>query len=332
MIIPSVITHKHELIKPYLNSAAERVRDVVRGFCDQQGFAYLGRIKEQVSLAEKIETGRYSSWSELDDLFACAIIVPGLSDEPDVLAFLKDMFVQHDCRLRGGARKDPSVFRFDATRFIGKINRDSFPAASDEVLSVKFEVQIRTAFEHAWSVTTHATSYKSEKVDWRHIRLASQLKASVEQLDQLVLGFVESASLISAHSWPRIDSLENIQAVFEREVVEGTIPQEVLPSSWSRFCENFHAMLRASCQKNDDVEKRISTALGLIRDELRASLVFGFPRSISLLQFCQGALAKQGFITKPLHKYHPLITKELLDIYPDSKKLGRGFSFELEAP
>jgi hypothetical protein len=108
------------------------------------------------SVSEKIETGRFTRWSDLDDLFACCIVIPTLADEMGVLELLRGAFQQVEHRARASTRKDRSVFRFDSTRFIGTLwpIPNNEPAAG--ISDIRFEVQIRTAFEHAWSVTTHA--------------------------------------------------------------------------------------------------------------------------------------------------------------------------------
>lgn len=326
MIIPAAISQKHELVKPYLSVVSERVRDVVRNYCENQGFAYIGRTKDSDSLAEKIETGRFTSWSDLDDLFACAVIVPGLSDEPRVLEFLRGSFIEVECKAKGESKKDPSMFRFDSTRFIGRVNPATLPQASNDVLSVKFEIQVRTAFEHAWSVTTHAAAYKGVKVDWRYMRLAAQLKASVEQLDQLVLGFEQSANFISSQRWPRVQQLERIHSFFEEQYLSGMLPPIATPKSWSRFCENLYSLFSSLCDRHD-LDEMIELGLNAISSELSSSRSC-FPMSISLLQFCQGALAKNKLVKKTSKRYVPLITDELLQLFPDSRVYGQGFRFD----
>ena len=182
-MIPASVLQKHKYMRPYLDTLEQHVRDVVAGYCDRKGYAYAGRAKSSESLAEKIETGRFAKWSDLDDLFACTIVIPALTDEPEVLEFLKGAFMEARLRRRGSTRKDPAVFRFDTTRFIGRL-RPSDIDRNPVLTATSFEVQVRTAFEHAWSVTTHALTYKADQVDWRHQRLAAQLRSAIEQLDQ----------------------------------------------------------------------------------------------------------------------------------------------------
>lgn len=326
MIVPPSIQHKHDLVRPYVEQVATRVRDMVTALCESGGYAYLGRTKDAESLAEKIETGRFKSWSDLDDLFACSIVVPTLGDEAVVVEQLQALFLEVECKRRGTSQKDPSVFRFDATRFIGKLRPESIPNAAPDLLAICFEVQVRSAFEHAWSVTTHALAYKSAQVDWRHLRLAAQLKATVEQLDQAVLGFEQTASFIAEQAWPAVQARQRIWEFFSGLVQEGYLPTEVIPRSWGRFSENLFSLIASSTDKRGSRPiEHVERALEMIGAEVRATTSQTFPRSVSLLQFCTGALARRGLFEAAPHRFVPLITTELLSLFPETKELGVGF-------
>lgn len=332
MNVPAGIQQKHNLVSPYISQVSLRVRDIVRDYCDRHGYAYSGREKKSESLAEKIETGRYNSWSDIDDLFACSIIIPTLSCETDVLEFLRLAFSEVECKIRASSKKDPSVFRFDATRFVGRLRADSLPPGSENIVGVRFEVQIRTAFEHAWSVTTHALSYKGPGVDWKRIRLSSQLRAAVEQLDLVVSAFEQTASLITEQAWPEIGAKQKLQSLFEEELAEGNLPSEVVPASWGRFLDNLYKVITAGRPvRTNNIDALIGDAIDALRSEIRSMSARAFPRSVSLLQFCIGALVTRTVISPTLNNYVPFITRELTDIFPDSKRIKNGFDLELSA-
>ena len=69
-------------------------------------------------MAEKLEGGRYRLWSELDDLYACTLVIPTAESEEHVLAFLGVAFEIVEVRSRNNRAKPPDVFRFDTTRAI----------------------------------------------------------------------------------------------------------------------------------------------------------------------------------------------------------------------
>ena len=179
MITPLQILNKYRSAETYLAPVQLRVRESIQTFADGRGFAVTSRLKTLESVSEKVETGRFKSWSEIDDLVAFTVVVPTLAHEASVVTFLQGAFRQVALKPRGSSSKPPDVFRFDCTRFIGKLV--SPDDADAPIFNVPFEVQIKSAFEHAWSVTTHSLTYKSADVNWSKLRLAAQLKAAVER-------------------------------------------------------------------------------------------------------------------------------------------------------
>src|SRR2546425_1275523 len=179
MIIPVILNQRYTKYRKTIDVMSEKVRETLLNYCDQKGYAFMSRIKTIESLAEKIETGRIEKWSELDDIFACSIIIPTLSQEDEVADFCKSTF--HSIRMikRGQTLKAPEVFRFDSPRIYVQLSQPNGLEIIEHpnIYDVIFEIQIRTAFEHAWSVTTHALAYKAPDIDWRRLHLAAQIKA-----------------------------------------------------------------------------------------------------------------------------------------------------------
>ena len=75
-------------------------------------------------------------------------------------------------------------------------------------------------------------------MSWSKIRLTSQLKAAVEQLDTLVLSFEDAAKYIEPSVWPEIDAKATLREFFNKIVTTGGIPVELSPKDWSRFVDN----------------------------------------------------------------------------------------------
>src|SRR5262245_37040831 len=127
MIVPSSVRRQFRDAEPDLKLVAEEVKQAVSAYCERSGYPYVGRLKAIDSLAEKLESGRYESWANIDDLFACAVVIPTLDKEPGVLDFLREAFEEVVTRGRHSTQKPPEAFRFEATRFIGRL-RASNPA------------------------------------------------------------------------------------------------------------------------------------------------------------------------------------------------------------
>lgn len=325
MITPAQILNKYRSVELYLEPLRARVRETLLVLCEREGLALVSRIKALDSVCEKVETGRFSSWKEIDDLVAFTIVVPKLSDEQNVLAFLREAFEEVTLRARGASLKPPDLFRFDVTRFIGRIS-----SAGEEhrppMFDVPFEIQIRSAFEHAWSVTTHALSYKSSDVSWSKLRLAAQLKAAVEQLDTLVAAFEDATRYIDPSVWPEIEAKTELRAFFADKVESGAVPAELAPKDWSRFVDNVFSAVSAGRERTRPEE--ISRLIRRDFEAELASLSRGcVPLSISLWQLTFATLVKSGSIATTLRKYWPLVTPELEDLYPSLRAVMPRFDY-----
>jgi ppGpp synthetase/RelA/SpoT-type nucleotidyltranferase len=241
MIIPAILSQKYENYRSTIELAATNAKITLQNYCDKTGYAFASRIKTIESLAEKIETGRYKGWSALDDLFACTIIIPTLSHEEKVTEFCNSVFAIKKITKRGQALKSPDVFRFDSTRIYAQLTQPQGLELIDHpnIYDILFEIQIKTAFEHAWSVSTHDLVYKGPDVDWKRQRLAAQIKATVEQLDTLILAFNDALPHISENPWPEIKAKQKISEKMKQFIDKGYIPSECLPKDLSRFCNNF---------------------------------------------------------------------------------------------
>lgn len=325
MTYPSVLERKYNEYRPFIEETAKRVKETLLNFCDSKGYALTSRIKTAESIAEKIETGRFKKWSDLDDLFACTIIVPSLSHETEVIDFCKETFqVVHHIK-RGQNKKDPSTFRFDSCRMRARLKSSAYIEESSilSVYKVNFEIQVKSAFEHAWSVSTHDIVYKSSDVSWNKLRLAAQLKATVEQMDMLILAFEQTSTFIEKSSYPEID-IKCYIAVEVKKLLENTkIPDELKPKDISRFCGNLYTVLKKAVE-----EKDIKKTLDIVFKKINSTKSNQIPRSISLFQYFMTILIYEKLIdfNDMNHCWH--ITQEVLDLYPAMGAINQVFQYD----
>lgn len=321
MIIPKDIAHSYYFFLPHFVKVQEIVDQTLLNFSSSNHFAYSSRVKELDSIAEKIESGRYNDWNSIDDFIGSVIIIPSINYEPQILKFLETSFKKVLIKKRGSTLKSSEVFRFDATRFIGKLK----PINSIEIVNtINFEVQIRTAFEHAWSVTTHDLAYKSKTIDWKILRLAAQLKSSVEQLDMISLGAHDIKSSIQEHKWPETEMKRKICITFERLLENNIIPDEIRPKDMSRFSENIFTLLKTNFNSIDQYKwnKEMTKILSTLEMQLKAFSSEDFPMSLSLYQLCYGILLKESFISEATLSKIPFHKSDLFEtIFPESKDL-----------
>jgi ppGpp synthetase/RelA/SpoT-type nucleotidyltranferase len=313
MIYPSILDRQYEQYLPLVQEVAKRVRETMLNFCDSNGYALTSRIKTIESLAEKIETGRFKKWSELNDLFACTVIIPSLSQEQEVIKFCEGTFEVTKTVKRGQNHKSPDTFKFDSTRISARLRRVEDPDL-DNLLSISniiFEIQIKSAFEHAWAVSTHDLVYKSPEIDWKKIRLAAQIKATVEQLDTVIMAFDQIASTIQENDYPEIKKKRQIAVATQDLFAQQKIPQELQPKDMTRFCDNLYGILVCA-----DKEDKVQDVIKCIRRKVHSTPSRQIPRSLSLLQYFLAILVEEKIILLPLVKHCFHITEELITLYP----------------
>ncbi len=322
MIVAPSIKQEFEIKFPFIKILHDSVRNILFNYSSNKGFAFTDRIKTIDSLSEKIETGRFKKWSDIEDFYACTIIIPSLNREREVLTFLKSTFKQVILKKRGGTMKAPDVFRFDNTRFIGNLKQSG---EANDISKINFEIQIKTAFEHAWSVSTHSLVYKTNDIDWKLLRVAAQLKSSVEQLDMIVSGAKQINLHITEHTWPEINTKKFILDKTNDFLNNPNVPDELKPKDSSRFSENLFSFFELLVKDPKIHSKKILTPF--FDKANNFANVLGkekFPRSISLIQYFIG-IADELDYNSELGKYVPLITMEMETIFPNMKKIKKRF-------
>ena len=189
MGVPAAAQRIFDFSRPAVKELERQIVTTVRTFSEDHEYLFVSRLKSLESFSEKLETGRFKSVSGVVDLFGCTVVVPTAAHEQTVIDFLNGVYICEDVRDRSSAQKAPDVFRFDATRYVGRFKPQPGVTYSPNIDKYLFEVQIRTIFEYAWSVVTHDLVYKADEIDWRRLRLAAQLKAAVEQIEMIIAAF-----------------------------------------------------------------------------------------------------------------------------------------------
>jgi len=332
MITPAETQRTYAHFLPHIEYVSKQVGDSLRRFCSKNSFIFDERIKTLESLAEKIETGRFQSWDQLDDLYACTIAVPLPSDEDGVLKFLNDTFIQCDLKKRLGAKKAPDVFRFDSTRFVGSLKAPPDSGGPTIASTIRFEIQVKTLFEMAWSRTTHALAYKSSSVDWKTLRLTASLKASVEQMDLLLTGFESMTEVIEEAPWPDVERKRKLQVYFDTKIQGENFPSEVTPKAYSRFignCSDLLFILERSEARRTRVNIRdvdlLEKALIHLDDYFATVDLVSFPRSISIFQVVLGVWLVKFHFPSRERRWFP-ISSEMETIFPELKEIQQRFA------
>lgn len=331
MIVPPKIKMLFDFNEPYIKYVGNKVRETLLSYCEKNSFAFVYRYKSIESLAEKIESGRFERWQDIEDLFACAVIIPNLTYEDSVILFLDSIFSRVQLKKRGSSLKAPEIFNFDSTRYIGNLKPREGDIGNPLINNISFEVQIRTAFEHAWIVTTHSLVYKNELVDWKRKRLASQLKAVVEQMDMIAVNFDQTSQIVQENQWPEVWVKKDIIDLFNRAINQGLIRKELIPKDWTRFTDNIYNLIISTREVNNmsplKKARYAQRCLKTLNSELERIDSQKMPLSISLTQLIFGILTKCNILKPPLRGFYPIITDELITLYPSVAVFNQKFEF-----
>ena len=323
-MIPSELTQKFTSIAPFLRELKNYVFNTISPFAETHGLPFYGRVKKIESLAEKIETGRYRKFSDLDDLVAFTLIIPTATHEQTVLDFCQRSFNVIRIRSKENTEKLPDQFRFDSTRVIATVKPPAgVEAGQPSFFNILFEIQVRTAFEHAWSVATHDLVYKGSLANWKCLRLAAQLKAVSESLDASVASFDELAKGI-VESPSRHISERNLVCSFLLELFQrSVVPAEIRPLSISRTAENIVTVVK-SIRPRQEVQNVVS----FLNDRLRE--LDRVPVSTTLYQLLLGIICSNynyKFQNEGRAKMYCHVTQELLALFPQSRRIEDKFAY-----
>lgn len=208
----------------------------------EAGWFYRSRLKKADGFVQKLETGRFSNPSALEDFFACTLVVENSTSIGQAIDLVENYCTVEERRPGRGTHtyKAPEAFPFDTLRLYVRLDRD--PALpEDEIFNIVFEVQIKTFLQHAWEIATHDLIYKADEVNWARARVAFQIKAMLEHAE---------VSIQQVEAIARTPDLnkENKQTKKIREIIELLREEwrdqnEVLPQDLRRLAENCYRLM-----------------------------------------------------------------------------------------
>lgn len=239
-MIPSSVLQAHRDQSAQADALLADVRQLFSG--RPSSWYFDARKKDLESFAQKVESGRVSDPTALEDYVGAMVVVPMLRDIPAALAFVDSFFETQYRRpeFDSVTSKASSDFPFDDLRLYGHL-RASAELPSRPIDSITFEIQVKTFLQHAWSIATHDLVYKFDRVSWARSRVAYQIKALLEHAELSVAAIEE---LETSGHLAEVGEPERQQSLLI-EYSRTNWDPDVLPADLRRVAMNLDRVLRA---------------------------------------------------------------------------------------
>jgi len=193
MIIPRVIEAFYGRIADSLNVLKCDIDQTLGNIADSLHVTYVeARIKPKESFMAKIEKTGKDPIDEIEDLVACRLIVKSSSNIDEILEKIEEKF---NIERRSFRSYHPSEFIYDDIQLILSF-KDSPYISNKELLGKKFELQIRTGLQDALAEVIHGETYKTDTLTWQKERTASELRANLELVDDILSGFSKVSAIL----------------------------------------------------------------------------------------------------------------------------------------
>lgn len=201
---------------------------------------YESRVKELLSFALKIESGRFEKPEALEDFFACTVVVANASEVAEAEKLISESFAIRYKRpeQQNQTHKASDSFPFDDLRLYVTLQQNPALPPTD-LAEVVFEIQIKTFLQHAWAIATHKLLYKTDDVNWSKQRIAYQIKAMLEHAE---ISIQESEKLATSASLAKEDRRTTAIKQGINLVKVQWAPDE-LPADVRRLAENITNLL-----------------------------------------------------------------------------------------
>ena len=168
----------------------DEVQRMLSDIIDDLGFDVLAiehRVKTEKSLSGKLERkgDLYTSLADITDILGCRIVC-FLADEIDKIGKKIEEFFVVDWENSSDKR---ALIKEDTFGYVSLHYICSLPFGGqwpDEICGKKFEIQIKTILQHAWSVIHHDIGYKSDfgvprSINRQFARLAGLLELADDE-------------------------------------------------------------------------------------------------------------------------------------------------------
>ena len=193
----TILSHNEQLLSQYRSllpvyeKMVQVVPEMLKDFFDKTGIivaAVEHRVKAEDSLAGKLKLkgGKYSDIYDITDMVGIRVITFYTDDVDKVASVLERLFdIDWENSIDKRKVHDIDSFGYLSLHYICRIPESSYTISEHpEMNKIRFEVQMRTVLQHAWSNMDHDTGYKSSvEIPKVYKRNLSRLAGMLELVD-----------------------------------------------------------------------------------------------------------------------------------------------------
>jgi len=225
MIVPATLKNSYLAAVSIWKKIQNDSDAILEVIAKRHGGTYTSRIKPLESAVLKIEKNEYTRpFFDMEDMLAGSIIVPVISE---IIATRSDVEREFGIdEIRPLMVPDPEKFggAYDL-HLILKL-KDSPYRIDKSVLNFRFEVQIKTFLQHAWSKAGHDIIYKPKRMSYGLVRIASQIRALLELADNVLANIESAAQLQIEPEYPKYSISKKIIEIMEKYWETSQLPAD----------------------------------------------------------------------------------------------------------
>lgn len=222
------------------NKLVGKLENLIQEIIDEQGIAYnsiSGRVKEKDSFFEKTMKDKYKDpVKEITDVAGIRIIAYVNSDVERISKLIEEEFdIDYENSIDKGRLLGVNKVGYKSIHYIAMLKEDRYKLPEYRTYKdIKFEIQIRTLLQHAWSEIEHDRNYKfSGKLPEEIKRKFALLAGNLELID---IQFQEISDYIDKYAKEVAYKVSDGQ--INNLLIDSTSLREYINNKYSKLIEN----------------------------------------------------------------------------------------------
>jgi len=197
------------------------------------------REKKPESIFQKLQTGKYASIGEIQDLIALTVVVLHRREVQQAVEVVKTsglVVIEEASRVIEATDfryREPKLYLTPPSEYLDR---------NTDLIGITSEVQFTSAIQHALDMTTHDFDYKSKTYLWTNFRLVAQLRGMLELVDSII----DDIGQVSVPNNEVIEAPGRVRFASEiLKVLSSTFSAEVMPPDHRRMADTVAAWCTA---------------------------------------------------------------------------------------